>query len=135
MDASKTLPDCGRCNTWEVEDASAHADETGHFPMRCEPTARFPEDTVNLPPDEFAAALDKFRDETTRAVEELRVAIRRFLLLPDEEPEPEPCSFVVFTGSPNPDSPRFGPDEFCEGDAIDGTGYCAAHLPWAEAQL
>jgi hypothetical protein len=46
--------------------------------------------------------------------------------------DPQPCAFVVFVGSPNPESSRFGPDEMCEYDAEPGQDYCSGHLPWTE---
>ena len=37
------------------------------------------------------------------------------------------CAKAVFVGSPNPDSSRFGPDEYCENDALPGSEFCAQH--------
>jgi hypothetical protein len=40
---------------------------------------------------------------------------------------PEGCAHVVSYGSRNPDSPRFGPDEFCENYATPSSDYCTDH--------
>jgi len=47
----------------------------------------------------------------------------------DYEPgtEPRTCAAIEFHGSRNPDSPRFGPDEYCENEALPGSEYCAKH--------
>lgn len=37
------------------------------------------------------------------------------------------CSRVTFYGSNYPDSPRFGPDEYCDNEAQDGSDYCSMH--------
>lgn len=42
---------------------------------------------------------------------------------------PGRCEFVIFRGSPNPESANFGPDEQCEEDG-DIDGFCKAHAPW-----
>lgn len=47
-------------------------------------------------------------------------------------PTPDRCAFVIFSGSPNPDSANFGPDEQCEEDALPGEDYCDSHY-WATA--
>jgi len=44
-----------------------------------------------------------------------------------EEPEEMYCEEVVFYGSPNPNSFRFGPDEYCEDIAVEGTDRCGKH--------
>jgi len=38
------------------------------------------------------------------------------------------CAAVMYYGSRNPDSPNFGPDEYCEEDAVPGEEYCEHHL-------
>jgi len=45
----------------------------------------------------------------------------------EENPEEAYCEEVVFYGSPNPDSFRFGPDEYCEDIAVEGTDRCGKH--------
>lgn len=46
------------------------------------------------------------------------------------EDEIRTCSYEIFPGSTNPDSPNFGPPELCEADALEGSDYCEAH-DWA----
>jgi len=46
-----------------------------------------------------------------------------------QEDGPGPCEFVIFHGSPNPESSNFGPDEYCEEDGV-MDGYCEGHYPW-----
>ena len=46
-----------------------------------------------------------------------------------EADRPGPCEYVIFHGSPNPDSSNFGPDEYCEEDG-DHDGFCEAHWVW-----
>lgn len=42
-----------------------------------------------------------------------------------------PCPFVIYRGSRDPDSGRFGPDEVCDEPVLDAVGvYCDAHA-WA----
>lgn len=50
----------------------------------------------------------------------------------EKMPDPRQCEFVIFSGSPNPDSANFGPPEFCEEYAEPGESYCSAHLPFTE---
>ena len=45
----------------------------------------------------------------------------------EENPEETYCEEVVFYGSPDPDSFRFGPDEYCESIAVPGTDRCGKH--------
>lgn len=53
------------------------------------------------------------------------------LASPDDGPEIAQCAYVVHYGSRNYDSPRFGPDEFCEAEfeviAGDESEFCPAH--------
>jgi hypothetical protein len=53
------------------------------------------------------------------------------LASPDDGPETAQCAYVVHYGSRNYDSPRFGPDEFCEAEfeviAGDESEFCPAH--------
>lgn len=42
--------------------------------------------------------------------------------------EPEYCAFIVDHGSPNPDSASFGPDEYCEEEALPDEEYCQFHI-------
>ncbi|WP_159795578.1 hypothetical protein [Puerhibacterium puerhi] len=41
------------------------------------------------------------------------------------------CEYVVFKGSPNPDSPAFGPDEKCGEPADPGSDFCTRHA-WVD---
>lgn len=45
----------------------------------------------------------------------------------EDEEEPEGCAYITFHGSHNYDSANFGPDEYCEENALPGSEFCAAH--------
>lgn len=46
---------------------------------------------------------------------------------------PGRCEFVIFHGSPNPESANFGPDEYCE-EVGDHDGFCEAHWVWMDGR-
>lgn len=43
------------------------------------------------------------------------------------EGRPTGCAHVTFQGSRNPDSPNFGPDEYCEEYAVYDSDFCSEH--------